>query len=52
MTDEARKARNAYMNEWRRKNPEKVKANTARFWERKAAKAEAAKATGEANNNG
>jgi len=52
MTDEARKARNAYMSEWRRKNPDKVKANTARFWERKAADAEAAKETGEANNNG
>ena len=33
----ARRARNAYQREWRRKNPEKVKATVARYWLRKAA---------------
>jgi len=41
MNEKARQARNQYMREWRRKNPEKVKANKARYWERRAAKMEA-----------
>lgn len=36
MTEEAKKAKNAYMKQWRKKNPDKVKANTARYWEKKA----------------
>lgn len=39
MTDEARKARNAYMREWRRKNKDKVKAARERHWEKKAREA-------------
>ena len=38
MTDEAKKARNNYRKEWRKKNPEKVKAYEERRWERLAAK--------------
>lgn len=37
MTKEARAARNAYMREWRKKNPEKQREYTARKWEKKAA---------------
>lgn len=33
----AKAARNAYAKEWRRKNPDKVKAANARYWEKKAA---------------
>lgn len=32
----AKAARNAYAKEWRRKNPDKVKAANARYWEKKA----------------
>lgn len=32
----ARDARNAYMREWRKKNPDKVKAANTRYWEKKA----------------
>lgn len=32
--EEIKALRNAYAREWRRKNPEKVKATTARFYER------------------
>lgn len=33
----ARVARNAYAREWRKKNPDKVKAATSRYWMKKAA---------------
>ena len=36
LSDEARKAKNAKAAEWRRKNPELVKAAQARYWERLA----------------
>ena len=39
-----REARRAYQKEWRRKNPDKVKANHDRFWEKKAAEMMAANA--------
>ena len=32
--EEIRTLRNAYAKEWRRKNPEKVKATNARFYKR------------------
>ena len=41
MDEKAKRARNAYMKKWRDANPDKVKANTARYWERQAAKMEA-----------
>ncbi|NLD48347.1 MAG: phosphatase [Clostridiaceae bacterium] len=31
-----RKAKNDYMKRWRRRNPDKVKANTDRYWLKKA----------------
>ena len=39
MTEEARKARNAYMHAWRKKNREKVRSYEERHWEKKAAEA-------------
>lgn len=35
--DAAREAKNKYLREWRRNNPDKVKAANARYWEKKAA---------------
>jgi len=32
--EEIRTLRNAYAKEWRKRNPEKVKATTARFYQR------------------
>lgn len=42
MTEEARRALNAYRREWARKNPDKVKAMTERYWEKKAREQKAA----------
>ena len=33
--EKARKARNAYQREWRRKNPERVKRINERYWLRR-----------------
>lgn len=38
MDEQARKAQRIYMREWRRKNPDKVRENNRRYWERKAKK--------------
>lgn len=35
----ARAAKNKYLREWRKKNPEKVKAAADRYWAKKAAQA-------------
>ena len=42
MTDESRAARNAYRREWAKNNPDKVRAQQLRYWQRRAAAAEAA----------
>jgi len=36
ITDEARKAKNEYIRNWRRRNPEKTKQYDIDYWERKA----------------
>ena len=36
MDDKAREARNAYKREWAKQNPDKVKAQQERYWQRKA----------------
>ena len=36
----AKAAKNAYQREWRRKNPDKLKAYQARYWKNKAEQAE------------
>lgn len=41
MNDAAIEARRQYKREWARRNPEKVKAQQVRYWERKAAAAAA-----------
>lgn len=41
MNEKAKEARRAYKRDWYRKNRDKVKAAQARYWERKAAAAEA-----------
>ena len=38
MNEQARQARNEYMRQWRKKNPDKVRAIKARYWEKKATK--------------
>lgn len=38
MSDKAKAARNAYLREWRKKNPNKVREHQANFWERQAKK--------------
>ena len=36
LSEEARKARNAYYRAWRKKNPEKTKQHQERYWTKKA----------------
>lgn len=36
LSEEARKARNAYMREWRHKNKEREEKKLNEYWERKA----------------
>ena len=42
MNEQAKEARRAYKREWNRRNRDKVRDAQARYWERKAAEAEAA----------
>jgi hypothetical protein len=35
-SEAAREARNAYKRKWAKENPDKVKAATRRYWEKKA----------------
>ena len=44
MDEKARELRRLYHREWNRKNPDKVKAATERYWKRKAEAAAAAEA--------
>ncbi len=37
ISEKAKKERNKYFREWRKANPDKVRAAQARYWERKAA---------------
>lgn len=43
MSDQAIMARREYQKKWRDKNPDKVRAKNARYWERQAAKKQEAK---------
>ena len=40
MTDEAKAAKREYMKRWRAANKDKVKANNARYWAKKAKEAQ------------
>ena len=44
MTDEAKAVRRAYLAAWRKKNPERVREQNRRYWERRALKLQAGKA--------
>ena len=44
MTDGAKKSRNEYYKKWRKENPDRVREIQNRYWEKLAARAEAAKA--------
>jgi len=37
ISEAARQEKNRYFREWRRRNPDKVKAAQRRYWERRAA---------------
>lgn len=39
MTEQARKARNAYKRAWAQKNPDKIKAQQERYWNKRAEQA-------------
>lgn len=41
LSDAAREARNAYRRKWAKENPDKIKAATRKYWERKAREMEA-----------
>ena len=43
MTEAAKRAKAEYMRAWRKKNPDRVKAYRAKFWNRKGEEMEAAK---------
>lgn len=47
MTDAAREAQRAYMREWRKKNPERVREKNKRYWEKRARRSQ--ESGGEAN---
>ena len=44
MDEKAKEARRAYRRKWAKENPEKVKAQQARYWQKKAALMEAEQA--------
>ena len=43
LSEKAKAARKAYRKEWARRNPDKLKAQQERYWEKRAARMEAAK---------
>ena len=45
-----KETRNAYMREWRKRNPEKVKATQERYWNKKLEEFARENAEAEANN--
>lgn len=44
LNDEARQVRNAYMRQYRKRNPEKTREMNRRYWERRAAREKEEKA--------
>lgn len=43
LDEQARTARAEYFREWRRKNPDKVRENNRKYWQRRAARLAAEK---------
>lgn len=52
LSNKAKEAQRAYLREWRRKNPEKVRENNRRYWERKAEQMAAQEKETEVDGNG
>ena len=52
MSEAALEARRAYKREWQRKNKDKVKAQQARYWERKAAEGDSGRREAADNGSG
>jgi len=52
MTEQAKRARNAYQRAWRKANPEKFQAQLDRYWERKAARMQQKEAEQQTKNTG
>ena len=50
MTEAAKEARRAYIREWRRKNPDKMRRYTETHWERVALRAKTTTKTEETDN--
>ena len=42
MTEQAKAAQRAYRAEWRRNNPDKIRAQQERYWEKRAQREQAA----------
>lgn len=43
LDEQAREARAAYFREWRRRNPDKLRENNRKYWQKRAAKLAAEK---------
>ena len=48
---EAKEARREYLRQWRKANPDKVRANTMRYWQRVAERERAAAQEGQNDRN-
>lgn len=48
---EAKEARREYLRQWRKNNPDKVKANTMRYWQRVAEREQVAAKEGQNDTN-
>lgn len=48
LDEKAKEARRAYKRQWARDNPEKIRAQQKRYWQKKAQEMETAAAGGEA----
>lgn len=52
ISEQAKAAQREYLREWRRRNPEKVRENNRRYWERKAKQMAAQEKETEVGENG
>lgn len=50
MNEKAKEARRAYRRKWAKDNPEKIRAQQERYWQKKAAEIEAEQAAEEQEN--
>ena len=52
MSEQAKEARREYKRKWAKQNPDKVRATTARYWEKVAREAAEKKAAAQEQENG